>query len=293
MFSSFIIFVSRILKKVTVLKHLTIVVPIAFNNKKTFILLRKGIGYPNLFIKEDFILELLSLFLPLRSGVFLDVGVNIGQTLLKVKTVDTDRPYIGFEPNAVCVDYAKELIRLNGYTNCEVREYALSDKNDVVKLALNEVTDASASMVENLRPGYFKDSVHINCVAFDESGITDKIALLKIDVEGAESEVLMGMKKAINTFQPLIICEVLDCYCTEVLEFTQQRADSLCGLLRTHDYVIFRLHQDKRRIDSFERVDSILIRMWSTESYALNDYLFCHATFEQEMIGMLNQLSRA
>ncbi len=235
----------------------------------------------------------MNLFLPTKQGVFIDVGVNIGQTLLKLKVVDKNRHYIGFEPNQVCVDYARALVRLNSYVNCEVREYGLSNKNKVIKLELNEATDASASIIEKLRPDYFKGSVPVNCIAFDESGITEPIAILKIDVEGAELEVLMGMQKAIDTFRPLIVCEVLDCYSIDVLGFTQQRADSLCQLLREHEYIIFQLHQGKKRINTFERLDSITINVWSPASYELNDYLFCHATFEQEMIDLLNHLSAA
>ncbi|MBD2752577.1 FkbM family methyltransferase [Spirosoma validum] len=284
-------FFLRVLKKVGLLKYVTVNFPIVFNQKKITIPLRKEIGYPNVFIEEDFLLKLMHLFLPAKPGVFVDVGVNIGQTLLKIKTVDRDRKYIGFEPNGVCVDYTTDLIRLNKYSHCEVRNYALSDRNKRAKLALNELTDASASIIANLRPDYFKDSILIDCISFDESGITEPVSIIKIDVEGAELEVITGMQQAIDAFHPLIVCEVLDCYSAEVLDFTQKRADCLCRLLNKHDYIIFQLHQDKKRIRKFERVESINISLWSPASYKLNDYLFCHAEFEQSMIGLLNQLA--
>ena len=281
----------RMLKKTGILNYLTFTVPIVFSSKKITILLRKEIGYPNLFIEEDFLLKLMELFLAAKAGTFVDVGVNIGQTLIKVKTVDKCRKYIGFEPNGVCVDYATDLIRLNKYTNCEVRNYALSDTHKSVELALNEKTDAAASIIANLRPDYFKDSILIDCISFDESEITEPVSIIKIDVEGAELEVIRGMQKAIDTFHPLIVCEVLDCYSPEVLQFTQERADWLCRLLDEHEYIIFRLHQDKKRIKKFELVKSINIRMWSPASYTLNDYLFCHVEYKAGMIKMLTQLS--
>ena len=291
MIYTYSILLIRVLKKIKVLKYITVTTSIIFNGKKATVLIRKEVGYPNLFIEEDFLLGLLQLYLPKKTGIFIDAGVNIGQTLLKIKTVDKSRKYIGFEPNRVCVEYTKELIRINNYTNCDVRKYALSDRSKKIKLALNEETDASASIVENLRPDYFRDSILVDCIAFDEAGITEPIAIVKIDVEGAELEVIRGMQKAIDAFHPLIICEVLDCYSVEVLEFTQKRADYLCRLLRTHGYIIFRLHQDNKGIKKFELVESITINSWSPASYKLNDYLFCHAEFETGMVGILNQLS--
>lgn len=290
MFNLYIIIFFKILKKTGVLKHLTVNIPIKFNKKKITVLIRKEIGYPNLFIADDFLSELMRIFLPQTSGCFVDVGVNIGQTLLTIKTIDKHRQYIGFEPNTVCVDYTQDLIRLNGFTNCEIRQYALSDENKVAMLALNEATDASASIVEDLRPNYFSDSVQIPCVTFDELGITEPIAVLKIDVEGSELEVLTGMQKAIDTHRPLIVCEVLDCHSTGVLDDIQKRADALCRLLQQRQYVLFQLQQHKKRIRAFHRVEQITIKYWSLDSYNSNDYLFCHATFEQQTLRLLNQL---
>lgn len=291
MIHTIVLFIFRLLKKTNVLKYVTFSVPIRLNEKRTILLVRQEIGYPNLFIEEDFLNTLFKLFLPANPGVFIDVGVNIGQTLLKIKTIDKTQSYIGFEPNGVCAEYATDLIRLNKYSDCEVRNYALSDEHKRVKLSLNEKTDAAASIIDNLRPNYFKDSIFIDCVPFDEAGITEPVSMVKIDVEGAELEVIKGMQKAIDAFHPLIVCEVLDCYSSDVLRFTQERADYLCKLLHKHGYIIFRLHQNKKRIEKFERVNSIAIKVWSPASYTLNDYLFCHAEFEKRMVQVLDQLA--
>ena len=41
---------------------------------------------------------------------FIDVGVNVGQTLLKLKSISSEINYLGFEPNPNCVNYLKNLI---------------------------------------------------------------------------------------------------------------------------------------------------------------------------------------
>ncbi|WP_460979888.1 FkbM family methyltransferase [Spirosoma knui] len=236
-------------------------------------------------------LTLFRLFLPKKRGLFVDVGVNIGQTLLKVKAVDPGRPYIGFEPNAVCAEYVTDLIALNHYANCTIHNYALSDQREQVELALNEATDAAASIVANLRPGYFSERVAVDCIAFDELDLKMAVSVVKIDVEGAELDVLTGMRNAIDSAHPFIICEVLDSYGPDVLAFTQDRATCLCKLLETLDYRIFRVHHDHTHIRNVERVDEIRIQLWSKDSYFSNDYVFCHADDEKELIEMLSQLT--
>src|SRR6478736_7109196 len=60
---------------------------------------------------------LLTLFKRLYSNIdyaFLDVGVNFGQTLLKLKAVSNNATYIGFEPSGLCTYYVSQLIKMNG-----------------------------------------------------------------------------------------------------------------------------------------------------------------------------------
>jgi hypothetical protein len=47
----------------------------------------------------------------------------------------------------------------------------------------------------------------------------DKIDLIKIDVEGAETYVLSGAQKVINQFRPLLLVEVLEANRKNVFEF--------------------------------------------------------------------------
>src|SRR5687768_15578700 len=49
------------------------------------------------------------------KGVFVDVGVNIGQTLIKVKSLTTHWDYIGFEPNPNCLQYLYALVNKNAF----------------------------------------------------------------------------------------------------------------------------------------------------------------------------------
>src|SRR5919205_552723 len=60
-----------------------------------------------------------------RPGL-VDVGVNIGQTLLKLRSIARDAPYVGFEPNPFCIQFVNELIALNGFDRCVLLPVALA-----------------------------------------------------------------------------------------------------------------------------------------------------------------------
>src|SRR5689334_10466979 len=58
--------------------------------------LQFGSGWEHLRMIEVWLFRAIERILRERTGVFVDVGVNVGHTLIKVKAADPDREYIGF-----------------------------------------------------------------------------------------------------------------------------------------------------------------------------------------------------
>ena len=281
---------AKVLKKMGILRVLNVYFDIKINQIKVKIPVLKNIGYPNLFLKPDLFNHIFRDFIGDSKGVFVDVGVNIGQTLLKVKTLHKDLQYIGFEPNEVCANYAQKLIHANCFKNCEIRQMALVDQPRILELSTNEASDAAGSIISGLRPNYFRQKTQIQGVNFDSLGIDKPISFVKIDVEGAELEVLIGMSEAVAQWHPLILCEVLDSFSDEVLGFTQQRANKLCEWLGNQDYCIIQLQQGKENLKSFRQLQTITIKQWTQESYEWNDYLFYHQTQQAKVEHYLKML---
>lgn len=284
------IILAKVLKKMGILRALNVSFEIKINQNKVTVPITKNIGYPNLFLEPDLFTRIFKGFIGDSKGVFVDVGVNIGQTLLKVKTLNSDMAYIGFEPNSVCANYAQKLISANGFKNCEIQQFALTDQPRILELSTNEASDAAGSIISGLRPNYFKQIAKVQGVSFDSLGISEPISFVKIDVEGAELEVLMGMSGAVTKWHPPILCEVLDSFSDEVLTFTQQRADKLSEWLSDQDYCIIQLQQGKERLKSFQQLRTITIKQWTQESYEWNDYLFFHQTQQAKVEHYLKML---
>lgn len=86
-----------------------------------------GIAPRGLMVAREFWMgDSLAAFVGTRQGAVVDIGVNVGLYLTKLRVLSDDRPYVGFEPNPSCLFYVHELIRLNGFGNCKVFPIACS-----------------------------------------------------------------------------------------------------------------------------------------------------------------------
>ncbi len=149
-----------------------------------------------------------------------DVGANIGQTLLKWKAVGgINARYIGFEPNSLCIFYLQKLVASNQFKNVELMPFALGSETAVSKLKMStyngEISaDPSASVSKEIRDdSFYNDYNYVPVInpdiAFRICDLENKKYLLKIDVEGFEEEVLKGFTEIIKRDKPVIILEIL------------------------------------------------------------------------------------
>jgi hypothetical protein len=102
------------------------------------------------------------------------------------------------------------------------------------------------------------------------------VALIKIDVEGSEVEVLTGAEETIRAAEPWILCEVLHRDPVAEPESYRRRCAELMQRVTSLGYVVERLVQDESgsRIESIEAVESFPDQVWADGSERLCDYLF-------------------
>jgi FkbM family methyltransferase len=199
---------------------------------------------------ERWMFNLLRTLLPRTPGAFVDVGVNVGQTLVKVKAIDASRPYVGFEPNPVACAYVRELVRANQFANVRLVPVALSTEAGVVSLFTTTDTDPSGSIVAAFRASDRYSSaqfvsVHAGGDVLRALAI-GPIGVIKIDVEGSELDVLRGLDQEIRAYRPVIVCEVLPVYDLQTApgRFRRDQQLQLAALLHKWNYTIARVHTD-------------------------------------------------
>lgn len=127
------------------------------------------------------------------EGAFVDVGTNLGQSLLRLLAVDPDSAYLGFEPNIQCCYYVEAIIHANKLDRHSVLPIALSNTQAVRQLLVQETASnvmGTASLVEGFRPPSFYTakravfSVPGDMVLADPAFREIPLAVIKVDVEG-------------------------------------------------------------------------------------------------------------
>ena len=255
--------------------------PSSINGQRFRVPILRGIGASNLRITELWMVDALSRLISLAPGTsFMDIGVNLGQTLLKLKSIDRNSAYLGFEPNPFCVHYVQELIRVNGLPNCELIPSGLADKSGLVAFIADSEADTAGSIIGDLRPGKVQvRRQHIPVFVFDEIAeglVPANLAVVKIDVEGAELEVLTGMKQFLRERRPWVTCEVLHAHTEAQLPMLHERNLQLMQLLAEVGYAPFRLLKDatQTRLVGLESIEAFGEGVWNPNtSPAFCDYL--------------------
>ncbi len=162
---------------------------------------------------EPEILALYQRSLSSSGGYFIDVGTNYGQTLFSVLSIDKDIPYIGIEPQPDCVSALTSFILENNLSNHNVMCACISDRESISQLQYDHQGDVRASIIEEFRPAQtFSSSMLTVTVTGDtlvEQLVSTRVQFIKIDVEGAELEVLKSFRTTILRDTPIVSFEIL------------------------------------------------------------------------------------
>jgi FkbM family methyltransferase len=131
----------------------------------------------------------------LSGDVFLDVGANIGLfTLLAADVVGNRGAVHSFEPCAATFDRLSDNIRLNGFGNIQANQLALSAEQGELELFTSQDGhDAWNSFAGTLAGAAGKRQL-VKVDTLDDYLLRNQVtpSLIKIDVEGWESQVLKG-----------------------------------------------------------------------------------------------------
>ena len=144
--------------------------------------------------------------LSILSGTFIDVGAHIGKFSTYVsKNSQGKVKVISIEATPQTANLLKENIKINNCKNIKTYNLACSDTKGKLQFYVTEYHPATNSIS---KPDGNSNLVEINCDTLDNitKGVQD-IKLIKIDVEGAELQVLKGGKNILKRDKPIILFE--------------------------------------------------------------------------------------
>jgi len=176
----------------------------------------------------------------------IDVGTNIGETLLNFAKINRDGRNIGFEPVPYLYEKAKTNIGLNEFENIELVNKGLSSAAET--LSFNETNENNSGGTFLTREDHNDNGRSVQVVRLDdfaEHSQLENVSLIKIDVEGFEMEVLKGASETLRKFQPTLFVEIDDVF----LARQNSSAIAIFDFLVSHGYEI-------KNANSGERVNS-------------------------------------
>ncbi|MCP1673965.1 FkbM family methyltransferase [Natronocella acetinitrilica] len=229
--------------------------------------------------------------LPFEIRTFVDVGANIGQSLLSYKSVCPEGRYVGFEPNPFCVVYVHELASESAIRNFEIVPAGLSDEPRVASLHVGRrnLTNSGATLETDLKD-VARKVAHPVCLyrlddISDEFGFEKGGLVLKIDAESHESKVFRGASSFIGALQPLIIAEVLPPRDSNDVG-RMENISEINALLESLQYEIYKISiTPDRDLSVLQKIDYIPAEPVSKELKEFNrDYVFAPKSLHSELL---------
>ena len=155
----------------------------------------------------------------------IDAGANVGLiTVPLALAVGRTGHVLAFEPAPETVARLRENLRRNGLENVTVVEAALGAERGAATLVLGEDSAYNSTALTSPAGGREVRVERLDDV-WEEAGRPD-VSVLKVDVEGAELDVLAGAAELVRSSRPAVLVEAAE----------PQRAEAVTQLLAGHGY---------------------------------------------------------
>jgi FkbM family methyltransferase len=152
------------------------------------------------------------------KGVVVDCGAHIGLfTLRCLKSLDATF-VVAIEPNPLNARLLHINLLMNGVDKFLLIEAAAGSSSDEVKLFLDDLSSRSSVVRKTAK------HISVKQVRLDDivPVLTQRIGFIKIDVEGAELEVLKGASELIKRDKPALVIETGNANLLKVIEFLRE-----------------------------------------------------------------------
>ncbi len=149
-------------------------------------------------------------WLHFRSGdVFVDIGAHVGKfVFLASRAVGNQGHVIGVEPHPSNFALLMQNVKSNKAGNVKVFNFAAWDTRCSLKLFVGPNSATSNVNRHNYGNGCFEAQADKMDVLLLNRLHLDKVDWVKIDVEGAEYNVLLGLQETMKRFRPTLIIEL-------------------------------------------------------------------------------------
>ena len=271
------------LRRTGLARRFNYVHPLSISERTFKIPIEGGLGEALLKLEPDFKSDIVTLFADTVPGWFIDVGANVGQTIVETFAARRWDRYFALEPDIVAAAYLRRLVDANNLP-VDILPWAAGKHAAAHAFYSKGTVDASATMAPDGRPGVYQPEMMrwVSTYPLDrllEIATLPKGLIIKIDVEGFEPDVLDGAGQVLTTLRPLVICEVLRAYSAAEVEFTNAKMERLEQLLSSHNYRVFYIEMEGEvsgRLRGLKEIAAFPRGEWRNNPSG-SDYLFAPA----------------
>lgn len=149
-------------------------------------------------------------YLNLKEGVFVDIGAHVGKyTVALGNKIGRSGKIISIEPEKENFTLLKKNVALNKLTNVYLLNVACAGQDGEATLYVHKDYPTLNSFYINRGPSQIKvKTVKLDTIIQNLN--INRVDLMKIDVEGAEVDVIQGSSDILKRHHPRIIFEVFD-----------------------------------------------------------------------------------
>lgn len=185
------------------------------------------------------------------EAVLYDLGANVGYYAFMANRYISKGTIYSFEPLPANIEVFKTHLQLNkgmmANNNIELLPYAVADTDKDVAFSNNDNAIEGNTYIESVMHTGSSKNLVVKCFSIDsllEQGYK-KPDVLKIDVEGAEYDVLRGAEKTLRRFTPNILLATHDCHLPGVQK-------QCVGFLQNLGYELTKLKSHNKVIDGLD-----------------------------------------
>jgi FkbM family methyltransferase len=137
-----------------------------------------------------------------------DIGANVGHYTKRFsELVGANGRVIAFEPVPATFSLLAANVQLFASPNVSLVNAAVSDRLDIVGMDIPKFGTGLDNYYQAHLSSGEDNAFSVLTVSLDSLGIKQRVALVKIDVEGHEASVLAGMRNLIEMSHPFLIVE--------------------------------------------------------------------------------------
>ena len=148
------------------------------------------------------------------GAVCADVGAQMGYLSLAMATCAGRKTIVhAFEPEDINAARFSENMTLNKIQNVQLHREAVSNVEGMLQLFLSKTANAGTHSTLYNERTVTQESIQIPATtldAFARHHDLQRLDLIKVDVEGAEFEVLQGADNVLRIYRPRVILELCD-----------------------------------------------------------------------------------